>query len=186
MTTHRIFAERAEDFQHVRSVDELSTLRRQSLPNTISSRIIFMHGLPSPQWLNALGAQYSINAEFYRRHLDFHAQAGRPDYFTLPPLPSGMNSIIHLCVSTLGHIDDDNKIPYKSLESYREKSAVQMEKYVGALKRDNWYLGDSLVREFDIHDESHWSLEQRISLCVTHNGDEWTGMYPTIMYQGSI
>lgn len=158
----------------------MSSLRRPSLSASVSSRIVFMHGLPSPQWLNAIGAQYSVDPEFYRRHLDFHAQTGRPDYFTMPPMPSEMNSIIRLCVTTIGHVGDDHKMNRKSLETRRETSARQMEKYLSALRRDNWSLGESLVRDFDIHDESHWSLEQRISLCVAQNGNEWTGTYTLI------
>lgn len=86
---------------HLHNIEGLNELDEASLGNKGRAQILFLNGHPSPQWLNAIGGRFCVNPEFYQRHLDFRAAFSRPDYFTLPALPSASETMVKLRITTI-------------------------------------------------------------------------------------
>ncbi|KAI9733659.1 MAG: hypothetical protein M1834_003261 [Cirrosporium novae-zelandiae] len=155
------------------------------LPDTTSSegclaQLLFLCGHPSPEWLNALGAKYRIDPEYFQRHLDFRSTVGRPDYFPLPSLPCAFPNMIRLpltsigCRMTKGRTRDD--ISQKELDGLRKETLEAMKKYLEKLsqgRESELKLGDSIVRHFSVHDNQHFSFEQDISIYVGKSQKGW-------------
>lgn len=173
VTTHTLTPEGASNFKPLQNVQELVCQEPEVLLN--GSRLLFLHGLPSPQWLNAIGGRYRVDPEFYHRHLDFQATAGRADYFTQPTLPCGLKNTIQFRVTTIGYLQG-NKSTQEELDALRLRCSEDMKEYFVPLRKDKWTLGDSVVRSFSIHDAEHWSIEQEISVYVKPNGSHWTAI----------
>lgn len=153
-----------------------------------SAKIIFLRGQPSAEWLRHLGADYHIDPEFFQRHLDFLATAGREDHFVLPSLPSASDSVIQLSYFTIsksevlkGMLDKENKnTGAQTIEGIRTKCSEEMESYTTKLTQTsgrNVGIGDSIVRNFHIFDDCRFAFEQRMTLTVATpgNGEDWTG-----------
>jgi hypothetical protein len=114
-------------------VEELTSQDAETPVN--GNQFLFLHGLPSPQWLNAIGGRYRVDPEFYHRHLDFQATAGRADYFTQPTLSSRCKNTIQFRVTTIGYLQGNNN-SQQELDILRLKCAEDMKAYFIPLKRD--------------------------------------------------
>ena len=125
-----------------------------------SSQLVFLPGYSSAQWLNTLGAQYSLDPEFFRRHLDFQHPE---DSFDLPPLPSTARNIISLPVLTICHRQKPSE--QCRVQQERREALDEVRKNQRQLIANN-KIGDSIVRRFSIHDEATFALEQRISITI--------------------
>jgi hypothetical protein len=145
----------------------------------VSSQILFMRGQPSPEWLSTIGALYRIDPEFFQRHLDFRSSTGRLDYFCLPSLPSTSKNIIRLRFTTIGKRDRRGQIPDREgIDELRQTCAKAMARYLHRLNSSmdtNSGLGNSIVRAFSVFDETHFAIEQRISICIDRAMSGWTG-----------
>ncbi|WPB07567.1 uncharacterized protein RHO25_012228 [Cercospora beticola] len=139
------------------------------------NHVLFMQGHPSPSWLNAIGAKYRIDPEFWLQHLDFRASVGRPDHFSLPGLPSKRTHFIRLRSSTIGHRDLGARfVDQRAVDKLRDEAAQGMKKYFRALKRaSGWQVGDMIVREFSVLDGRHSMFEQDISIFTKEIGHGW-------------
>lgn len=180
-TFHEISTKRVVQLS---SVEDFTALQAPSLNKLeCQAQILFLNGHPSPQWLNAIGGRFCIDPEFYRRHLNFRAGISRPEYFTLPALPSASNTMARLRITTIGHRQprlglSASRRSQKHLDRLRAQATNDMLQYRNILGTENvWKTGDSIVREFTIHDEEHCTIEQDISICIDRVGQSWIGKY---------
>ena len=136
------------------------TFVKETQMSRCSSQLVFLRGFSSAQWLNTLGAQYSLDPEFFRRHLDFQHPE---DSFDLPPLPSAARNIINLPVLTICH--RQTPLEQCRVQQERREAPDEVRKNQRQLIANN-STGDSIVRRFSIHDEATFALEQRISITM--------------------
>ncbi len=129
-------------------------------------QLLFLRGNPSPEWIDFVGVQYLVDPEFFRRHLNF-AQ-GR-DFYDLPAPPSSSQNIIHLSVTSIGR--RNVATPAK------EDGLKKLQEYLQNLGTNRAAVGESIVRRFSVHDETHFSIEQQISICVVRRKGGWTGEF---------
>lgn len=137
-------------------------------------QVVFLSGKPSSKWLSTIGASYKVDPEFFQRHLDFRSNVGRLDYFCLPSLPSAQSTIFQLRYLTLGAIDrPPGPATQEEINALRSSSTQKMEEYWRnvhlGFDRDTG-LGDSLVRDCHVYDETHFAIEQQISIALNRLG----------------
>jgi hypothetical protein len=152
-------------------VSKLGTLQR---PEADKGQLLFLRGFLSPEWLAEVGSRYTVDPEFFNRHLDFLSPSTHRNCFSVPSLISTTNNIIHVYVST---ILTDNSVYASSLDNllaYRRDIREQMIKYRRHLQRTA-RPGDSVVRDYTALDLQYAIAEQRISICVMPFGDGWRG-----------
>ncbi|MCJ1265321.1 hypothetical protein MMC22_005197 [Lobaria immixta] len=147
-------------------------------PGEKTHSVVFLRGLPSPMWLSTIGGIYRVDPEFFQRHLEFWSAVGRIDYFPLPSLPSTSGKMIELTYISIGQRETPgrNHRP-REINSMRQASHKAMSKYIHDI---NTHMetgaapGNSIVRRFDILDETHFAIEQRISIYMDQNGHNRT------------
>ncbi|OCL09817.1 hypothetical protein AOQ84DRAFT_387904 [Glonium stellatum] len=132
--------------------------------------LIFLRGYPSPEWLKEIGARFNIDPEAFYRHLTFFHQ--RVALMRQAPfkLPSSQRSIFQLNLTTVGQYASARG---DSLSKIRAYAAREMERYkVGMRNPTCWGLGNSIVRSFDVHNESVFSLEQLVTIYVSKESED--------------
>ena len=139
--------------------------------------VLFLKGIPSPQWLTKLGADYPVDPAFFNDHLDFEASYGRIDYFDFPPLPFSQPSILRLPYITLGQLEGvKRKVTQPDLDSLRECMSQRLDEHRAnvheSFDKDRG-LGQSLVRDFHLHDQINFALEQRVSISLCRAAGSW-------------
>ena len=159
-----------------RSPEHLTQLLHPQSDNHLSSisRLVFLKGQPSSQWLSTIGATFTVDPEFFQRHLRYYSTIGRPNYFSLPSLPSVSNEFITLRVVSLGQRNGYERL---ELESLRKRCGKFLSEYNHSLGLDlniGGGLGRSILRDFSIY-KGHVVIEQEISICVTHQDNFHTG-----------
>ncbi|KAF2010915.1 hypothetical protein BU24DRAFT_427104 [Aaosphaeria arxii CBS 175.79] len=137
--------------------------------------LVFLRGYPSPEWVSQIGARFRIDPEVFYRHLSFfhhHQALLRQSPFVLP---SSQTSIFHLTLTTVGHYDAPVG---ESVSKIRSTAARGMGKYLSSLKGSHWKTGNSIVRAFDVHSESIFSLEQLVTVYVSQEKSDgrWTAL----------
>lgn len=154
------------------------------LPNDGGVNMVFMRGYPSPEWLNSIGAKFRIDPEFFQRHLNFSSQTANtlPSLTLIPPPPSVQTDTVTLHVTTICLRLSDGRVQLSqdSLDAARELASQDMAKYITSLSTLNSprvTLGDSVVREFSIHDSEHFSIEQMVSINISQCGNGWLGTW---------
>lgn len=148
----------------------------------INGRLLFIRGNIAPEWLNAIGGKFHLDPEFFQRHLDFKCVVGRPDYFPLPTLPSAASHMTRFRLNTIGYVMRQHKhrgwLEQVDLDTTRQRAENSWASYLERLSRGRkreGRPGDSIVREFSVHDHHHFSLEQDISVHIKFTGDKWLG-----------
>lgn len=146
--------------------------------NSKAAFLVFARGYPSPDWLNSIGSKLHLDPEYFQRHLDFKATVGRPNYHAIPSLPSSMSNTIRLVVTTIGSREVSSFLSdHVLLSRIHTSSTTKMLDYLQELRLGNRVnLGDSIVRKFHVLDETHFAVEQEISLCVERLGESWVGV----------
>ena len=164
---------------------ELSELNLDSQTD-IDGRLLFIRGNVVPEWLNVIGAKFRVEAEFFQRHLDYKRVVGRPDYFPLPTLPSAATHMTRFRLNTIGYImrhhNNHGWLNQVDLDRTRHCAEDSWACYVENLARGREVegrSGDSVVREFSVHDHDHFSLEQDISIHIMSTGGKWLGEFIT-------
>lgn len=169
--------ERATPFISPEAFENSATI--QALGTSETGHLLFLRGNPTPEWLNTIGYMCNIDPEFFLRHLDFRATAGKPDYFNLPGLPSSKSNFLRLHWTTIGsrgatferHGRDQEEV-----ELLRNDSARRMEHYLDETRSGHkMKICDSFVRRFAVHDGTHFSFEQDVSICINSIGNSWIG-----------
>lgn len=136
-------------------------------------QIIFIRGFISPSWVSAIGSKYSIDPEFFRRHMDFLSASIHRHAYGFPSLASSSDTIFRLCVNTIFHRDDFGG---QDLRLQRSEQSAELEKYkIQQLRSTKICCGDSLVREYSTMCPSFSVLEQWISLYLAKTERGWAG-----------
>jgi hypothetical protein len=165
---HDLFCEH-DDPNRVTTFDSLTGLAEfaeHPLPQSDSGQLLFLLGYPSNKWLNLIGVRYGIDPEIFRRHLNVpHNQ----NFYDLPGLPSSSHNILRLSVTSIGK-------RYGTTLG-RDDAAQALATYFQELGTDPNIVGESLVRNFSVYDDEHFSIEQDISICVVRSGQGWLGMF---------
>jgi hypothetical protein len=161
--------------QNKDSYDDETGLQRLTQlppPEPDTGRLVFLRGHSSRSWLLQLGAQYRIDPEYFRRHLDFLQPR---DFYDLPTLPSSSRNILQLRIVTIcsrevpltrDQIEENRREESKAVKRHQQK--------LGAVSA----LGESIVRKLSIHSESTFTLEQEVTVCIKKKSRGWLGSRP--------
>lgn len=168
-------AKKVESFQRP---DDFSHALRLPTQGDKTNSLLFLQGLPSSQWLSTIGGAYRVDPEFFQRHLDFWSTVGRINYFPLPSLPSTSDNMIQLSYISIGQRENPgNKRTQKEIGLMRQAGMKAMNRYTHNLNismEAESALGNSIVRNFDVHDETYFFIEQRISVYLSRGGHSRT------------
>lgn len=152
--------------KRIMSQEALDNLRQDHADWQPSGGLVFLRGYPSEKWLTSLGSQYNVNPEFWARHLDFLSETPATQSTTPLMLPSASDDVFRLRFTTVGSYGPWRpQLDQAGLRKLRESSARQMEQYKeklrqGYLSRHEWRHGDSIIRQFTIHDQEYFSFDQ--------------------------
>jgi hypothetical protein len=159
--------------RELRSASELLAFEGHTLREPGSANLLFLRGYPSPEWINTIGAKFSIDPEFFRRHLDFRNATGTSSDFSLPTLPSATVNMTRLRISTLASRLDNwrasNQWLQGDLDLLREETSASFHEYLNTIRRGrdaDVRTGDSIVRAFSVLSHEYLSIEQDISIYV--------------------
>ena len=137
--------------------------------------LLFLRGHPTPEWLSTVGAQFRVDPEYYRRHMDLNLSPGSTNRFTSPSLPSVTSNFVTLRITTIGKRKPVHRSKDQSIDEARKAADRQMGEFLKDSQDFNSDVGTSLVRRFSIHDHHYFTIEQDISLCCSRVNDSWTG-----------
>lgn len=146
-------------------------------------RLVFFQGYLPPRLINHLGAKFSIDPEFFFRHLDFPTiRSPSPGHFFMHSLPSIHPDIIRIRIPLIISCDHLRSMPDGSGEAtpsrLREYCQKQMNEYLANVtKRVDVDPGEAMVRRFSVHDIYHFSIEQIVTIHLSRVSQSWTGMY---------
>ncbi|KAI1391551.1 uncharacterized protein F4822DRAFT_397070 [Hypoxylon trugodes] len=127
-------------------------------PAPQTTRVLFLRGHPSAEWIKVLGAQQRIEFEYFRQKLPFLDK----DYHDIPALPSNSQNIFHLNIMTV--YKRHRALRWSQVDKLRKAEKKAVSKY----QRSQSYVGDSIVRRVCIFDESEFAIEQDISICIVN------------------
>lgn len=160
------------------SHEDKTAFQNLQLPQDGNGQLLFIRGLPSPQWLKTIGVKYGIDPEFYRRHLQFPTDiSGDRGQFCSPSLPSASISTFQLRIPTICSRETvpPTIIP-EDLEDARKGSLAAMKKYHQGLGK-NGTVGDSIVRRYSILSKQFSIIEQQISIHICKLETGWIGQF---------
>ena len=167
-----------ESFSSFEHPNQLWKASLSSTQNDKSHTILFLRGVPSGLWLAVIGGIYCVDPEFFQRHLDFWSSVGKVDYFSLPSLPSTSERMIELTYISLGRTEGSGRNPTNvELEATRRASLKSLNRYTHDLITNMEHataVGDSVIRGFHLLDETHFAIEQRISIYLSNSGHSRT------------
>lgn len=149
--------------------EEISAFLTCPAPSSGTSQIVFVRGISSHDWLNAIGSKYRVDPEFLRRHLEFIQTT---NFYDLPPLPSSTRNfiqlkIINICVQSA-------PLSLRQLQEARETEGKSVKELQNNLMlRDS--CGDSILRRISIHSRTLYTIEQQVSCCVKKQNGSWVG-----------
>ncbi|KIW74481.1 hypothetical protein Z517_12421 [Fonsecaea pedrosoi CBS 271.37] len=174
------FGDRGNNSTHHFSLSTQLTNLNLEAQTDIKGRLLFIRGNVAPEWLAVIGAKFLLDPEFFQRHLDFKHVIRRPDYFLLPTMPSGASQMTRFRLNTIGYVMQHHRtgrgLDQADLDMVRHRAEDSWADYVERLARGREgesRSGDSIVREFSIHDHDHFSLEQDVSVHITSADDKW-------------
>jgi len=130
-----------------------------------------MRGFLAPEWLNHIGAHFRIDPEFFRRHVDF-IESQR--HFDLPTLPSASSHILTLPLITIGTRIARVAPTGVLAQSRRETTRLNVLRELRNFEKSR-AVGQSIVRDVSLHDESHFTVEQDVSVYVQQRSGSWLG-----------
>ncbi|OCK85535.1 hypothetical protein K432DRAFT_451054, partial [Lepidopterella palustris CBS 459.81] len=132
--------------------------------------LIFLHGYPSAEWICELGSKYSIDPEFFYRHLNFLSDSQHFSHATPFILPSYRSNIFQLTLTSVGTKNGPN---LATVRKQRLDAASEMTNYFHNLKivDGQFKLGDSIVRSYAVHDRTQFSIEQYATIYVSRLND---------------
>ncbi|ORX98667.1 hypothetical protein BCR34DRAFT_146416 [Clohesyomyces aquaticus] len=142
--------------------------------------IIFLRGHQPPEMLNAIGARYRVDPEFFRQHLDITTRTTRYGVIPSTSLASSSKNILRLPSVTLASRSSSSEIiqPHHQgiVSRIRDETARLMDAHVDRYLQNREAClrsGTSIVRNLSVHNPQHFSLEQEISIYVAPYGREW-------------
>ena len=141
-----------------------------------ANELLFLTGRPSAEWLNAIGAHYSIDPRYFQQHLGF-LPSGQRDWHGSPSLPSRSRIALRLCVPSIIFVGSEGRYvdPY-GLQKARQDCDRQLRQMFQALTAGTLsQAGKSIIRRINIHSGDCMVIEQELSICLFKRGDHWTG-----------
>ncbi|KAI0483540.1 hypothetical protein F4859DRAFT_473212, partial [Xylaria cf. heliscus] len=165
-----------------RTVQQFESLGDSVVPGPGSFAFLLLQGYPSPEWLNALGARFEIDPEYFHRHLIFASRSTKsPAKRTVTQiLPSCLGDMVSLQVTTIASRHaGDSAITQASLDDLRRRTSSEMGSYMeklASLNHPSVAAGDSVVREFSLHGPDYFSLEHTVSIAIHSSGQGWIGI----------
>lgn len=136
--------------------------------NEQTAQLLFLRGYPSAEWIKVVGSRYKVDGEIFRRHMDF---LQLQPYYDLPALPTTSGSMFQLRFASICR--RRVPMPEPELKHQRQNSGNIVQRHHRNLGRG---LGDSIVRQYNVHDVTHFSIEQTMSIYVAAiKKHGWTG-----------
>lgn len=142
------------------------TFYRHSLGQGPQSRIIFLSGFLTPAWMKSIGARYTVDPEFFCRHMNFHYALGNSNNCVLPGLPSSSAQSVELPIITIGR---RQPLSLKSIKSLREEGVINVHLHHHNIWTRGLSLmkaGQQMVREYYVFDQEHFVIEEQISVHI--------------------
>lgn len=155
---------------------QISDSQRSRSKSRGPGRLVFLRGFPCAKWLNHLGATLDVDPELFYRHLDVSVglvpDTSRLDYSYSTPSTSARD-IIQLRLCNTGSWDTNGSKP--TLALLRKACEASMTNHLEDFIRvRNFATGDSVVRQFMVHDHNNFSIEQKISIEVVRHTSTWS------------
>lgn len=136
-----------------------------------------------------MATKYSIDPELFRRFIEFRSLDDRTINYSTPMLPSAAANIIQIPVITIGSREIiRTQLSQSDINEIRDAAAEKMKQYRLRLELGSGIpVASSVVRDYHLLDETHFAIEQRISIAVSEASKKtnrgWVGTYylrPTI------
>lgn len=166
--------------QHWQRVDEFSTFFEVNFWSQEPCSLLFLNGFLTPEWLNEVGAVFRIDPEFYRRHL-YYMSTDAQGHFSAQTQLSSMVNMARFRITTLGiRMRKSGPRDQGAMDKLRKEVVGEMERYHKGISRttgSDCAAGDTVIRDFSMHDHEHFSIEQDLSIYVTTNSRENTSKY---------
>jgi len=136
-------------------------------------KLLFLSGYPSAGWLNAIGYKYDVDMHFFQQHLSSIRPSVHLDVYAEPSLPSTSRHTLKLHVPTIGYLNDLG-------DSFGDLSRTRLLLSESLRKQDlrnaQYHpVGQSIIRDFYLHDQEQFTLLQDVSMCLLRDHDTWTG-----------
>ncbi|UKZ69033.1 uncharacterized protein TrAtP1_010046 [Trichoderma atroviride] len=133
-----------------------------------TSCIVFLRGFLSAAWINNVGSRFFVDPELFGRHLDFRSTQDKSNNFSTPSLPSASRHLMELPITTIGSRESSlyGIPPSAWIEQERKRGRDALEKHHDRLSslRSDISVGESMIRDYYIFDETHFAIDQRISI----------------------
>ncbi|KAK8121403.1 hypothetical protein PG999_005523 [Apiospora kogelbergensis] len=166
-------------------IQQLSTVDQLQTVDKSTANLVVLKGYPTAEWLNALGAKFRIDPDFYQRHLCFWSESGNNTSRRnmAPRLPSVQAETIGLRIPTIGKLTGRKQPTHRdavleNLEHIRRQTSQRMTAYISqlsTLESPDMDVAYSIVREFVMLDANHFAIEQIISISIVANRNGgWT------------
>ncbi|KAK7422144.1 hypothetical protein QQZ08_009612 [Neonectria magnoliae] len=138
-------------------------------PVPSTPKLMFLRGFPSPGWLNSIGARYTVDPEYYLRHMPISSSPVRGNTHNAQP-PSLPNTI-ELAFFSVG--DWDSSRSELSLQKLREECNKSFLAYMEDLQVRGLPVCSPVVRCFHVHDKDRFSIQQRITIHFIQKNSTW-------------
>ncbi|KAK5451986.1 hypothetical protein LTS15_007709 [Exophiala xenobiotica] len=153
------------------TTQELIDYETPPIRESESANLLFLRGYPSAEWLNVLGSKFTIDPEFFRRHLDFQKSAASSPDLSLPALPSAAPIMTRLRANTVAFRMDNKPVPARrfqdDLDNLRNEAKQSFLNYLETLRHGSDIdvrMGESVVREFCVLNRQYTIIEQDMSI----------------------
>ncbi|KAK8915425.1 hypothetical protein VCV18_010973 [Metarhizium anisopliae] len=146
------------------------------------SRLLFLRGFPSAEWLGVIGARYRIDSEFFMRFLHFKPARDTTPNHSLPALPAATWNILELPIVTIGERKVlPGLVDQSTINTMRKEAGLQFQVHHDLLRgNDGVAVASSVGRDTSMIDHSCFALEQCIWICLQpllrkdSDGVRWT------------
>ncbi|KAK4939444.1 hypothetical protein LTR10_020250 [Elasticomyces elasticus] len=129
-----------------------------------AAHLLWLQGYPAPEWINAIGAQYRVDPEFFRRHLIFLQSKDHHDF---AEMPSSGQRMLTLRLTTICHTQF--ALRQTAIEAARNEATNAVRQHQQRLR-----TGDSVVRKYSVFDNTIFTIDQELAIYVErkkqHNG----------------
>ncbi|UPK94776.1 hypothetical protein LCI18_005711 [Fusarium solani-melongenae] len=185
-TFHSYLSDGSLQKKCARNETELLSILKCPQQQGNTGTIVFLRGNQTKEWITAIGDNYRIDHEFWRRHLDSGHSTGEANIYTDSFLPSSNTNMLQMRMTTLGEKREANGLKGKSrheaLALRRQQADISMTRYTEGLSRRRSPMrhGESVVRHFSLHDLYLFSIEQNISVWMGSD-PQGTGWVATVV-----
>lgn len=149
------------------------------------NEILFLTGRPSADWLNCLGAKYSLDYRFFHQHLGPIISGQRQHWSASPDLPSRSMQVLTLRIPTIVFVGSQGRnLDIRGLEIAREKCNAQLRRAFLPLQDGAAAeAGRSIIRRLEVHDGGTMVMEQQMTATIVHRGGCWTSKPSPVHYE---